>query len=87
MVPWEWLVFLVLAHTLSQNKAARFPSLLLLPVLTAFGFYLYLAWPLVAFMVLAALLFQSGKDGKTRLGNLTIFILIHAALLFPLAMD
>ncbi len=87
MVPWEWLVFLVLAHTLSQNKAARFPSLLLLSVLTAFGFYLYLAWPLVAFMVLAALLFQSGKDGKTRLGNLTIFILIHAALLFPLAMD
>jgi len=87
MVPWEWMVLLVLAYALSPKKASRLPSLLLLSVLTALGFYLYLAWPLVAFMVLLAVLFQAEIDWKTRLGNLTLFLLIHAALLFPLVMD
>jgi len=35
----------------------------------------------------ARVLFQAEIDWKTRLGNLTLFLLIHAALLFPLVMD
>ena len=87
MVPWEWMVFLVLIKTLSLSKNSRMPFLFLLSFLTALGFYIYLAWPLVAFMVLVGLLFQTGAERKTRFVNISTFLLAQIVFLCPLAID
>ncbi len=63
MVPWECATFFVLVQYLNPPPKSRpLVWLLLLAALTAAGFYIYLAWPLVAGMVALALLFHSSES-------------------------
>ncbi len=86
MVPWEWLVFWLLAQVFLNPKPHSLLPILLLSIFTALGFYIYLAWPLVAFMVFVALLFQTGAEKIQRSRNLTLFILVQLVLVSTLAL-
>jgi tetratricopeptide (TPR) repeat protein len=88
MIPWECAVFFVLIHYLSlPPERGSIPSLLFLSVLTALGFYVYLAWPLVAAMVVLALLFRSRGTWQAKLGSLALFSALIVIFVIPLFLD
>lgn len=86
MVPWEWLVFLLIAYALDPTKKSSLPRIIGLSIASALGFYIYLAWPLVAFMVLIAILFHRDVDPVIRWRNLSVFLLFQLGLVLPLAL-
>jgi tetratricopeptide (TPR) repeat protein len=88
MAPWECATFFALIHYLSlPANALRTRSLIFLSVLTAMGFYIYLAWPLVAAMVTLALLFRPSESWNAKIKNMAVFSAVLFVFLFPLALD
>ncbi len=96
MVLWECLTFYALGiYQESPRKVTAKPEsppwfgnptprLLVLAFFTGAGFYIYLAWPVVALMIFTAIAFSPPSDSKSRLKNLSLFCLTTALLTLPL---
>ncbi len=88
MVPWECLTLFALVHYLNSPPKSASPfSLLLLSALTAVGFYIYLAWPVVAGMVALSLLLRSNEPQMAKVKNLGLFSAVLFIFLLPLVLD
>ena len=88
MVPWECATFVALIHYLSfPPESGRVSALLFLSSLTAMGFYIYIAWPLVALTVALGLLFRFNESWITKVKNMAIFSAVLGVFLFPLSLD
>jgi 4-amino-4-deoxy-L-arabinose transferase-like glycosyltransferase len=87
MVLWECLALLALASCLSLSpKAPDKKPFLWLAFLTGTGFYIYLAWPMVAALVSAALLLNPGQTWSKRLKQFFLFLIPTSAIALPLAL-
>ena len=51
------------------------------------GFYIYIAWPLVALTVALGLLFRFNESWITKIKNMAIFSAVLVFFLFPLSLD
>ncbi len=86
MVLWECLSFGALAACLAPPQGKGNPKPLIgLALLTGTGFYIYLAWPIVAVMIATALFFNPNRSPEERLKAFSFFSLLTLTIASPLA--
>lgn len=83
MFLWECVTFCVLASYFKKPKGSR---LVLLGFLVGMGFYIYLAWAPVAFMVTLALGFNGSEPRRGRAQSVLVFSAVALAVIIPLVL-
>ena len=87
MVLWEVLVFWALANYLgATEKPAQWRRLLFLGLLTGIGFYIYLAWPIVAIGLGLVLILNPKNPASARVKAFLVYAAVALVITLPLAL-